>query len=99
VDRASEEAALHTSASSNFVFFNRIPKAGSTTMTELLSELSKLRNGTSGWHGGRQFTVHNIPSSHYYATAPFEPNTTWSATWDDLRNIQKNASVRGVHKI
>mmetsp|Transcript_12906 Transcript_12906/g.33045 ORF Transcript_12906/g.33045 Transcript_12906/m.33045 type:complete len:179 (+) Transcript_12906:156-692(+) len=81
----------------HFLLYNRIPKAGSTTLIALFRELSKRRTagGAAGGYPGQQFKVTNAPREHYYPDEPFATESEDAETWEYLVELASaaNASV------
>eukprot|EP00038_Savillea_parva_P004479 m.138199 g.138199 ORF g.138199 m.138199 type:complete len:431 (+) comp11481_c0_seq2:32-1324(+) len=77
---------------SHFVFYNRLPKAGSTTMITLLTKLEEYRSHRKSVRNVRQFNIYNCGNDHYHMQHPFQIDTEWTFAWKTLSSAKKKAS-------
>ena len=88
------------------VFFNRIPKSGSTTLLTILRRLALRRErvfrerhstgiaaADSAVSTCRFFTVLNALVSDYYLQAPFARSTNWTSGWERISQLSANATA------
>jgi hypothetical protein len=93
------DLGVAVSTSPHFLFFNRIPKAGSTTMISLLRHLARRREERKGTgkYAGKLYKVWNSQRPDYKLQRPFESGTRWSEGWERIRQMQAESnSTQGI---